>query len=153
MNKTRTTLEPGNRPVSPPHPERNWNYSLAGSRPDFPRIHPAPPYRVQADSRRHVDAWYALNTTALRRYFETFDPATSFAIWRQTSMLLGPRAETAKQRPGRGSRVEYRMFGESNSREELGEHGHRFALRKCGKQTCDRRTTSPGAFEQLRGSA
>jgi hypothetical protein len=117
MNKTRTTLEPGNRPVC--HLERSWNYSLAGSRPDFPRIHPPPPYRVQADSRRHVDAWSALNTTALRRYFETFDPATSFAIWRRTSMLSGPRAETAKQRPGRGSRIEYRMFGEPNSREEL----------------------------------
>ncbi len=68
-------------------------------------------------------------------------------------MLSGPQVETAKQRPGGGSRIEYRMLGESNSREELGEHGHPFALRKCVKQTCDRRTTSPGAFEQLRGSA
>src|SRR5271169_6701225 len=40
MNKTRTPLEPDNRPVC--HLERSWNYSLAGSRPDFPRIHPHP---------------------------------------------------------------------------------------------------------------
>ncbi len=39
----------------------------------------------------------------------------------RTFMLLGPRAETAKQRPGRGGRIEYRMFREPNSREALGD--------------------------------
>ena len=29
----------------------------------------------------------------------------------------------------------------------------RFMLRMCGKQTCNRRTTSPGALKPLRGSA
>ena len=42
---------------------------------------------------------------------------------------------------------------EFESIERIGRGGNRFALGKCGKQTCDRRTTSPGAFKQLRGSA
>lgn len=34
-----------------------------------------------------------------------------------------------------------------------GGERHRFALGRCGQQTFFRRTTSPGAFKQLRGSA
>ena len=44
------------------------------------------------------------------------------------------------------------MLRESNFCEES-EERYRFAPRTCGKQTCDRRTVSPGAFKQLRGSS
>ena len=89
---------------------------------------------------------------ALKRRIASPTRAAPMFTQQFDNAMLAPNVNVfgTPNRDGRSVRIEYRVLRESNF---CGEPGEPSSRRRCGKQTCDRRRTSPGALKQLRGSA
>ena len=87
-----------------------------------------------------LDAWAALNTTALRRYFETFDPATYVALPCQSSAR---NPQTYQVVPCKGGKSIKRLQKDTTTRHETALFQRRLFLAR-RLVYMDEDTTRPG---------